>query len=661
MPLVSRAQSQPAPTYRAGRVAFENPIYDDEWSSDSEWDTRPNGRWSGAPVVDGLGARDLNRMEGRLRDRQTATSRKTAPDNYNLHNERTSRRPTVDRDGYPSYTAPSSANYETMGHPAPYGYPDYFTDPYTTTRPAAANHAPPFMPASYPNPQGSYPMNNQNPFVRKPPQGPQHGMPPRRRPPMDTEMNRMREELEDLRLPRGVEQADEYWQEDEDEETEGIHAEEHRVKRKRSEGLRQKEARRKEQEDMRREIERQVNAKLERHLRGVSSGSRSDPSAGPDVDNLLRNLLGRMSTGGAGGPEGRHAQQERRGGEYDQILDLVQGRRQLHGNSTLVRLLADHVTSSAAGDLILRRLDDLIYQQRRVEDAVGGLLGQARDPSMNGRAAVSGRPPSAPVPQYSDMERDYEAHVGPSNRPPQNGELRPSRQALRRLSNGEGLRSPSYTEAEDVLSKRSTDATLEALRRRSRPASPVESDDDLEFDYEDIQRKTPPARRARLRQRAGRRKSIERRDAFPSEDSADDYDPPAPQLATRRSFHGRPEGVDNIPLTDNVEVKIRRSRLGKKSKELRKRDHPDEGPVDRRRKSKARPVVTRHRTPPAYLDEEAADVSEDSWDNNNTFHGQPRPYYYDPSSSSRSDWHAGGSRGRRRPQAPTPPPAARYI
>ncbi|KAI1073949.1 hypothetical protein F5B20DRAFT_475162 [Whalleya microplaca] len=662
MPLVSRAHSQPAPSYRASRVAFDNPAYDEEWSSDSEWEPRPPRRWNGAPAVDGLGARDLNRMEGRLRDRQTATSRKTAPDNYDLYNGRTSRRPTGDRDNYPGFTAPSSSNYEATGHATPYGYSDYFTDPYAATRPATTNHAPPpFTPASYPNPQGNYAMNNQNPFARKPSGGPPNGM-PRRRPPLDTEMNRMREELEDLKMPRGREQGEAYWQDEETEETEETPTEEHRVKKKRPAAQRTKAAKKKEQEDMRREIERQVNAKLEKHLRGVSNDRRSNSSGGPDVDSILRNLLGRMSTGGPGAPEGWPTQQERQSGEYDQILDLAQGHRRLHGNSSLAKLLADHVTSSAAGDLILRRLDDLIYQQRRVEDAVGGLLGHVRDPSMNGRAAVStARPPSAPVPQSSDMERDYETQVGPSKRPSRSRDPRSSRQALRRLSDVGGLRDPSYTETEDVLSKRSTDATLEALRRRSRPASPVESEDDLEFNYDDIQRKPTPAPRSRVRHRSAHRKSIEHRDGFPSEDSGDDYRPPAPQLDARRSFHGRPDGVDNIPLTDNVEVKIRRSRLGKKSKELRKREYPEEGPADRRRKTKSRPVVTRHKTPPAYLDDEPAEISEDSWENGDVFPGQPRPYYYDPSSSSRSEWHASGSRGRRRPQAPTPPPATRYT
>ncbi|KAK7756952.1 hypothetical protein SLS62_000968 [Diatrype stigma] len=696
--------------YRAPRVAAsEGQLSDDEdWISDSERDlrygarqARPRKTTARAPT-DGLRGKDLNQMTGRLRSRQGGggggggggrRSRSQAPQpDYDLYSD-----PRAPPDGYayPRYPGPPAAGYEAAASnpkPAPYydpyGRPSPFGNPFGSS-------APPAIPTSYP-PYGAEPPDGMHPFA-VPPAGPHPNMAPgpqprrpRMRPHEDPEVNRMNQDLRALKLERDM-QREEQLRLDEEDEAENYRLEERRRKKaSRAQRQQQPDGRRRgQQDDLERDVERQF---LERYNRRASGDAGLHASTGRDLEATLRDLIA-----DARGREFPQARQDYRADDIERLIDLIRNRDRLpEGQVPLARLL-DEQTGSADRDRILRRLDDMMYHQRRIEETVGELL--YRVDTVSGRVVggSSARLPNPHAPRLPEIER---VTTVPSSRQSRDEEIQSLRHSLQQMPMLRDPQVPLPPDIEELLSKQSTEATLQALRHRSRPGSPTGSDEypgggpSRYRDTRSSRKGTKVSQSRGLRQRMQpNNPGEEDTEDLLSDESGQGYglvqhhQPQQPRhRPSRRSVRGggraaQDRGGATSAPDDVVEVETRPARSGgaRRPRGLRIRAATTAessaaaaaAAVDPRGRSRSRPVEIRNgnngrrSAPPVpefeESDDEEEEDSDESWGDPNPFSRAPsrgpnQHYAAAGQSRSRSRPMRAGMGVRRKPRAPSPPP-----
>lgn len=656
--------------YRAPRVAAsEGQISDDEdWISDSERDLRHSARRNRprkAPTraaTDGLRSKDLNRMTGRLRDRQGGgggRSRSQAPQDYDLYSDPRA----TDGYAYPRYPGPPTAHYEAAApKPAPYydpyGRPSPYGNPFGSS-------APPAIPTAYP-PYGGDLADGLSPFAGAS-AGPHPNLPPgpqprrpRMRPHEDTDVNRMNQGLRALKLEQDM-QREEQLRLEEEEEAENYRIEERRRRKKAAQAQRQRDGGRRGQDDMEREIERQV---LERYSRRASGDAGLRGSNGRDLETTLRDLI--ADARGREYPQGR---QDYRADDIERLIDLLRNRDRLQDSQVPLARLLDEQTGSADRDRILRRLDDMMYHQRRIEETVGELL--YRVDTVSGRV-VNGaaRLPNPHAPRLPEIERVTTAS---SSRQSRDEEIQSLRHSLQHLPMSRDPQVPLPPDIEELLSKQSTEATLQALRHRSRPGSPVGSD---EYPggtrYRDTRRKGTKVHQSRgLRQRMHPNNQVEEdTEDILSDESGQGYGL-VQQRQSRRPVRGgggggggggRAEDIGIISAADEVAIETQPARSGRRPRGLRIRPATAESAIDLRGRSRSRPVEVRNgrRSAPIAEFEESDDDDDESWGDPNPFSRAPSrapsQHYAAPSRSASRPMRAGTTGVRRKPRAPSPPP-----
>ncbi|RYP55729.1 hypothetical protein DL771_012470 [Monosporascus sp. 5C6A] len=676
---------RPAGSYRAPRaVMSEGQLSEDELMSESEGEFPRNARRGRqrkitAPAApQGVGTR----MKGRLRERQSGRSRSQIRDDFDLYSH--PRAPGGY--GYPAYPGPVPPGYEGAGQTFPYNDVE---NPFASRAPRHPHPHPHPPPASYPQhasypPHGGYPLYPPNPFVPYdgtaagprpevplgPPPGPRP-KPPRLHPRDDTEMNRIRHEIKSLKVDHAPQREGPFGYEG---EREGRRAEEHR-RVKSLEAQRQEKARRRELEQLRREIERQVYGTLEGDSRRPIDGTRSQVPMSRELELALRHLVAENRN-----RDYAPAGQPSRADVIDRLIDLMQNQRRTdNGSSTMTRGLDDQ-TRSLDGSQILRRLDDMMSHQRQLEEAVGELLYQLRDDAPPGRRAVPTGPP--PMETRRLPEIDYDPRAAPSAWPQRSDELQSTRHSSRRMPRNGDMQNPLPPEVEEVLSRQSTEATLQALRNRSRPGSPVGDDEYRESQPRNSRRKGVKVERmGGLRQRGSRQLAVEDSDDDSSDDSGDGYEL-VRQHHKRRPTRGR-AGPSDGSTEDTIEVDLSSRRLrmrpsGEGLRSARSRSRVDvrsrsranarsRSRVDARSRSRPRPVEIRgprraaaarpvaYSDPDDSTDADAHDSSEDE-SYSNPFSPPPSAYQETPTRSAASRMYTENMRARLRPRAPTPPP-----
>lgn len=664
----------PWPAYHGGppRVAAsEGQISgDDDFMTEPERDLRHNntkrGRARRAPVrsaTDGLRSKDLNRMEGRLRDRQGGRSRSQGPHDYNLYSD--PRAAPADGYTYPRYPpGPATApNYEAGGQ----GTAPYY-DPYGN---AFGASAPAAMHTGYPH-MGGNPADPMNPFglYGAPAEAhaePQPSAPPRRsraRPREESDLSRLKQDINAINLGRDMHREDPYMRQHTEPEVmeaaDMYRTDERRRRKKASQSQRQAEAR-KQQDEMAREFERQF---FETYNPRPMDGSGFRGSSNYDMEAMMRALLS--------DPRSRdylQGQQGYRPDEMNRLLNLLRHHDRLNDNQNPIARLLAQQNGSVDRDGILKRLDDMMYHQRRIEETVGELLYRVRDD------AVTPRPASSARPRLPAIDR-APASVS-SARHSLDDDIQSLRESLQRLPMGRDGQTPLPPEVEEILSKQSTEATLQALRHRSRPGSPNESEEYSAPKYREPRRKSTK-NSGRLRQRMGPTdiddtedmgyESDEGFDMVPQQHHANGGRRRRAGQSSRRDDPGDTTAADEVDIDATRPSRSSGSRRGRGIR-IRPATEAPAVPNPRmpsRSKSRPRPAIgaARRSGPltPDYELEESDEESDEDWDEPNPFSTgpsrAPSQHRFGPSHTAQTAsrrWRAGSAGIKGRPRAPSPP------